>query len=117
MGSAFFLRSDDEYLSVNWLESTGRQSRLEQLEIVRNHFTAKDMTLAKSACLAVLHLQSVFDHVESETLDSRRLNAHHEPDLPQDPSHAGIYDYTFDENDLIADLIAQVILEIHPAKQ
>jgi hypothetical protein len=110
------LRGDESYLSVNWLESTGATSRAQQIVIVRQHLTAKGMKLPANGRFAVLHLQTAFDHVQSRTPDSRRLTAHHEPDLPHDPSHSGIYGFTYSD-DLIADLLAEAVHEIHKARQ
>jgi hypothetical protein len=118
LGDAFMLRRDEPYLSTNWLECTGAASRADQLTIIRQHLTDKGMTLKASARLAVLHLQTVIDYVRSGTPDARTLAAHYEPQLPPDPpdpSHSGIYGYTADEQ-AIADLIAQVVEEIHNAK-
>ena len=109
------LRSGELYLSVNWLEHTGAVSRSQQLAIVRKHLTNKGMNLPTRGRLAVLHLQTVFDHVKTDTPDSRRLTAHHEPKLPQDPSHSGIYGYSADDH-LIADLMAEVVLEHYSAR-
>lgn len=109
------LRSDEPYLSVNWLEHTGASSRVDQLKIVRTHLTKKGMNLPEKGRLAVLHLQTVFDHVETEAPDSRRLTAHHEPQLPHDPSHSGIYGYSA-EDQLIADLIANAVHEHYAAR-
>ena len=50
----------------------------------------------------------------SGTPDARMLSAHHEPILSTDPSHSGIYGYAADDQ-LIADLIAQVVQEVHNA--
>jgi hypothetical protein len=109
------LRPAEEYLSTNWLERTGVPNRADQLDIVRQHLTNKGMTLPPSGRLAVLHIQTVIDHVRASTPDARTLAAHHEPDLPSDPSHSGIYGYSVDD-DLIADLIAQAVQEVHKAK-
>lgn len=109
------LRPADEYLSTNWLECTGAQSRADQLAIVREHLTNKGRKLTALGRLAVLHLQTVFDYVRSSAPDARVLSAHHEPILPPDPSHTGIYGYTTDD-ELIADLIAQVVQEVHNAR-
>jgi len=73
------------------------------------------MTLPANGRLAVLHLQTVIDHVRSNAPDARTLIARHEPDLPPDPSHSGIYGYTADD-DLIADLIAQAVQKVHRAR-
>lgn len=109
------LRPIDSYLSVNWLEHTGASSRSQQLANVRKHLTDKRVFLPASGHLAVLHLQTAFDHVEVNAPDSRRLTAHHEPELPHDPSHSGIYGYG-NEDQLIADLIAQAVREHYDAR-
>ena len=85
------LKPPEAYLSTNWLEYTGTPTRAGQLAIVRQHLTNKGMTLPASGGLAVLHLQTVIDHLRSQAPDARTLAAHHEPILPPDPSHAGIY--------------------------
>ena len=115
LGAAFMLRPHEAYLSTHWLEFTGMSSRADQVAIIRQHLANKGMTLPASGGLAVLHLQSVIDHVRSQAPDARTLAAHHEPILPPDPSHAGIYGYTVDDQ-LIADLIAQVVQEVHEAR-
>ncbi len=109
------LRPDELYLSVNWLECTGATSRTQQLAVVRHHLTQKGLRLQPKGRLALLHLQTVVDHVQSNTPDTRRLTAHHEPIPPHDPSHSGIYGYTADDH-LIADLIAEAVLEVHHAR-
>lgn len=114
VGAAFMPRPRDLYLSTNWLESTGAATRGEQLATIRQHLTNKGMSLLANARLAVLHLQTVIDHVRFNAPDGRTLAAHHERE-PSDPSHAGIYGYTADD-DLIADLIAQVVHEVHKAR-
>jgi hypothetical protein len=109
------LRPDEPYLSTNWLEGTGASSRVEQLADVRKHLTNKGMKLTAHGRLAVLHLQTMIDYVRQNSPDTQMLTAHHEPILPADPSHAGIYGYTAGD-DLIADLIAQVVQEVHKAR-
>jgi hypothetical protein len=81
---------------------------------IRQHLTDKGMTLPANGLLAVLHLQTVIDQVRSSAPDARTLTAHHEPE-PSDPTHSGIYGYTADDQ-LIADLIAQVVREVHTAR-
>jgi hypothetical protein len=117
LGIAFRLRpppDGDLYLSTNWLESTDASSRAEQLTIIHQHLTNKGRKLTAHGRLAVLHLQTVIDYVRSNAPDARTLAAHHEPE-PSDPSHSGIYGYTVDDH-LIADLIAQVVQEVHRAR-
>jgi hypothetical protein len=82
---------------------------------IRQHLTDKGMTLPAHGRLAVLHLQTVIDHVQSSTPDARTLAIHHEPE-PSDPTHSGIYGYTADDQ-LIADLIAHVVQEVYKARQ
>ena len=115
LGAAFMPRPEEPYVSTNWLECTGALSRADQLTIIRQHLTNKGRTLPAKGHLAVLHLHTVIDHVRSRTPDTRKLTAHHEPILPSDPSHSGIYGYTADDQ-LIADLIAQVVQEVHRAR-
>ena len=115
LGSAFMPRRGEPYLSVNRLESTGASNRAEQLAAVRRHLTDKEINLPAKGRLAVLHLLTVFDHVRSTAPDRRNLTAHHEPEPPHDPSHAGIYGYS-DEDDLIADLVAEAVQETHQAR-
>src|SRR5690606_21147980 len=114
LGVAFLPRPDDKYLSTNWLEWTGEASRTDQLRIIRQHLTDKGMNLPANGCLAVLHVQTVIDHVRSRASDARVLAVHHEPER-LDPSHSGVYGYTA-EDQLIADLIAQVVQEVHKAQ-
>ena len=114
LGDAFMLRPAEAYLSTNWLEGTGEPTRADQLAMVRRHLADKGMNLAANARLAVLHLQTVIDHVRSWSPDARAITARHEPE-PLDPSHAGLYGYTSDDQ-LIADLIAQVVGEVHKAR-
>lgn len=108
------LRPEEPYLSVNWLEATGVTEVDLQLRVVREHLLAKGMKLPAKGSLAVLHIEASFRLVQAETSDSRRLSAHSEK-LPDDPSHAGIYGYS-QEDDLIADLLAISILGQHPAR-
>jgi hypothetical protein len=88
--------------------------RADQIAAVRRHLTDKGMKLSANARLAVLHLQTAIDHVRSWSPDVRAITARHEPE-PLDPSHAGFYGYTA-EDQLIADLIAQVVGEVHKAR-
>lgn len=115
LGAAFMLRPNETFLSVNWLEHTGPSSRAKQLDIVRKHLTNKGMNLTKKGRLAVVHLGTTFDLVEKGTPDGRRLTAYHEPELPHDPSHSGIFGYREDD-DLIADLIAEAVSEHYAAR-
>lgn len=115
LGLAFRLRSGERYLSVNWLELTQARSRTAELASVRAHLQDKGISLGATAYLAVLHLRSTFDLVAAEWKHGGRLRAHHEPSLPSDPSHAGIYGYAAEDR-LVAQLIAETVAEIHSAR-
>ena len=116
MGTAFLPRETDDFLSVNWLEITGEADRQGQLEKVRAHLAANGLTLRASGRFAILHLGSAFAHVRTTAEDARQLAAHYEPDLPNDPSHSGIYGYDHSDQ-LIADLLAECVIECHPARR
>jgi hypothetical protein len=115
VGDAFMLRPAEAYLSTNWLEGIGAPARADQRATVRRHLADKGMNLSANARLAVLHLHTVIEHVRSWSPDARVITAHHEPE-PLDPSHSGLYGYTADDQ-LIADLIAQVVEEVHKARE
>ena len=66
----------------------------EQVSNVREHLIAKGLNLEPQAVFAVLHLQTTFEFVEQESIDNRVLFVCYEPELPEGPSHAGIYGYS-----------------------
>lgn len=103
----------DDFLSVNWLEYFGRIDRTAQLTCVREHIRLKG--LSPNARFAILNIDQVIDYVSKESLDNRLLSVLHEPGGP-DPSHAGIYGYG-PEDELIADLIAQNVVDVQPARE
>lgn len=118
-GPCFELRSEEEYLSVNWLELLHSTNRTTQLEALRDVFTSKGMRLGATAKFAVHQVGKIREHIRSETTDVRELRVLHEPidegDI-KDLSHCGVYDMRPDA-DLIADLVAQIINETYPAKR
>jgi hypothetical protein len=67
------------------------------------------------AKFAVLNVRTVINYVRENGPDNRVLSVLHEPE-EDDPSHSGIYGYGF-EDDWVADLIAEVVQEIHPARE
>jgi len=81
---------------------------------VRHCFQNKGFRVASTGIFAVLRVERVVSHVFDTS--GYKLSAVHKPE-GKDPSHSGLFGYTFsDEDDLIADLIAQTIIERHPAK-
>ncbi len=112
-GTAFRLRPGEEALSVNWLEYLGQEGA-EQIEALRAVYESK-FRVGKTARIAKLSVGKMIEHVRTESPDSRVLKVLHETDLPIDPSHSGVHNIP-EEHDLIADLIAEVVLETYSAR-
>jgi hypothetical protein len=114
-GVAFRLRNRNEpFLSVNWLEYANPGSRSEQIAEVRRCFVEKGFRTASTGIFAVLKVERVVSHVF--IVSGHKLRAVHRPE-DRDPSHSGLLGYTYsDEDDLIADLIAEKVIETHSAK-
>lgn len=121
-GASFKLRtmqdgSTEEYLSVNWLEFLGKATRKAEISEVQRVLSTK-MKPGSQARLAVLQVRNVREYVVQNAPNQRILRILHRPDEPPekpDPSHSGIFDTEIEE-DLIVELIAERVLETHPAK-
>ena len=114
--TAFMLRSNEESLSVNWLEFLDCSSRDSEIDELRNIYPAK-LKVGARAKLAVLNVGEVREKVLTESPDRRRIEVLHDPiedDVP-DPSHSGIYNLREDD-ELIAELILETVLETYPAR-
>jgi hypothetical protein len=112
--TAFMMRETEEYLSVNWLEELKRPSRTSQIRDLQEVYNKK-LKVGATARIAILNVGTLRSKVQRESPDSRLLRVLHEPEEPDDPSHAGIYEIPHDD-EIIAELIAQVVLENHPAR-
>jgi hypothetical protein len=112
--AAFMMRETEEYLSVNWLEVLKSPSRVSQIRDLQELYTKK-LKVGATARIAILNVGALRSKVERESPDSRLLRVLHEPEEPDDPSHAGIYEIPHDD-EIIAELIAQVVLEKYPAR-
>lgn len=112
--AAFMLREGEGYLSVNWLEELRRSNRLSEIRDLQRLYATK-LRVGASARIAVLNVGNVRNKVQSESPDRRLLRVQHEPEEPVDPSHAGIYEIPR-EDEIIAELIAQAVLEHYSAK-
>ncbi len=112
-GAAFQLRQNEEYLSVNWLEYLQQPHREEEIREIRRILSSK-LALGHSARIAVLNVGQTISFVRAESPDGRNLRILHDP-KQNDPSHSGIYDLRHDD-DLIAELMAEVVREIYPAR-
>ncbi len=116
-GVSFYLRAEEEYFSVNWLEFLGLGDRDSEIGEIRRVLSTK-RNLGSTAKIAVLNVGDMKDHVRQNSPDPRDLRVLHRPDEPPDmpdPSHSGIFDTRQDEQ-LIAELIAEKILETFAAK-
>jgi len=112
-GASFMLRPDEEFLSVNWLECFNRLDRQAQITQLRQNIVLK---LAKAGKFAVLNVGETLEYVHTNS-DNKTLAVLHEP-MPEDASHSGIHRYGYGhEKDLVADLIAETVQEIHPAME
>jgi hypothetical protein len=112
--TAFMPRDREEYLSVNWLEDLNCPDRRSEISALRELYSRK-LTVGAAARIAILNVGTFRTKVEHESPDTRRLRVLHEPIIPDDPSHAGIYDFS-SADEIVAELIAQTVLEMHPAK-
>lgn len=108
--TAFHLRRGEIYLSVQWLESLEQPYRTATMREVRR-VLGLSLNMGSTGRIAVLSVGEVCTHVEQAS--GFAISVLHEP-FPDDPSHSGIHDTAQDE-DLIAELIAEKVQETHPA--
>ena len=111
-GTAFMLRANEEYLSVNWLEFLQLSNRQKEIQEVSRVLKDKGRILGATSVIAVLNAGEVLEHVRNAaaiTLEAMRVPEE------KDPSHSGIFGYT-PEDDIIAELIAQKVKKTHPVE-
>jgi len=113
LATAFMVRSSDEHLSVNWLEELKRLDRASQIRDLQELY-ARKLRVRAAARIAILNVGAVRAKVEQETPNRRLLRVLHDPEA-NDPSHSGIYDIPYDD-EIVAELIALVVLEKHSAR-
>jgi len=116
--TAFMVRSGEESLSVNWLEYLNCSSREREIAEIRNTYASKFNRVGASAQIAVLNVGEVREKVLTESEDKRNLEVLHDPieEEPSDPSHSGVYNLKPDD-ELIAELILETVLEDYHARQ
>ena len=102
----------EDYASVNWLEHYGSRDGAAQLAQVRKELSAQ-RAISKSSKLVELNIGRTCINVAAKSPDGCQLQVRHLP-LERSPSHAGIFGYAPDD-ELIADLIAQTVMAVHPA--
>jgi hypothetical protein len=113
--TAFFLREGEEYLSVNWLEELKCPDRTSEVRALQDLYTRKMTRVGAGARIAILNVGRLVTKVENESIDRRQLRVLHEPE-PDDPSHAGIFGISYDDREIVAELIAQEVLENYLAR-
>ncbi len=115
--TAFMLKPDELYLSVNWLEFLNCSDRDAEINEIRGVYSLKFNRIGAKAKLAVLNVGNVCEKVQAESEDGREIEVLHDPiegDVP-DQSHSGIYNLREDDM-LIAELILKSVLEAYPAR-
>lgn len=111
--SAFILRKDEPGLSVNWLEYLKCPDRATEIVEIQRVY-ARKLTVGRSAQIAILNVGEIRELVYRETEDNREIEVLHTPEN-NDPSHSEIMNLSPD-NEFIAELIREIILETHPAR-
>ena len=109
-GASFMPRKADEFLSVNWMEHFGEIGRKAQIAKIREHI---ELSLARNGLFAVLNVGKVIDHIHR--VGEKKLAILHEP-TQGDPSHSGVHGYQH-EDLLVAELIAEIVIESYPSRQ
>ncbi len=114
--SAFMLRENDVGLSVNWLEMLQCANREEEIVEIRNVYYSTFHSIGARAKIAVLNVGNVRKHVWMETPDDRNLDVIHAPlNDDETDTHSEIHNM-HPNQELIAELICETILEIYPAR-
>ena len=115
--SAFQLRKAEEGLSVNWLEYFENRTKSKQLEEIRPLIR---LTMKRSGRLAELNVGATKEQVSQMLNDLRFIHTPLAADekYAADPSHSeimGLPAKDSPEAELIGDMIAECVTEIHPA--
>ena len=112
-GSAFRREPKDvDGVSGNWPEHFGGLSLTEALVEIRKAFAAKQRTIGAASKFAVLAVGKTKAEVQAN--ERRAIDFVHAAES-LDPSHAVIVGYT-SEDDIVADLIAQVVETLLPGR-
>ncbi len=116
--AAFVLKTNEPYLSVNWLESLRIENRADQIiEVLR--VLATKRKVAASAKLALFNVGEAKAAVLAGTEDRLEISFRHEPEdgNPSDPSHAGIYSLPLVDTDITAAVqLALAVREVFPTR-
>ncbi len=105
--SAFERRSDENYLSVYWLDFFGKITELENIIEVKAYMEQKDFTCKPNGSFAILNIQQskeyIFEEISSDI-------SYREENLP----HCGIFHE--DDDLLIAKLLTECVQNNYPVK-
>ena len=112
--TAFMLRKGEQSLSVNWLEELKCPDRASEVGALQDLY-ARKMKVGAGARIAILNVGTVRTKVKLESPNRVAVRVVHEPE-DDDPSHSGIYGIPYDDQQIVAELIAQVILEKYSAR-
>ena len=108
LGTAFYLRRNEKYLSVEWMEYFQQRTKECAVKEVESILLRK-LNVGSTARMAVLNVDNLCHHVKTQTALTIRVL--HEPS-GKDPAHSGIYDTDQDEM-IIAELIAETVDTLH----
>jgi hypothetical protein len=107
---AFMLKKNERYLSVQWLEYLKQPNRGEAINKVRE-MLSRHLKIKRQDRIALLNVERTCKQVVEES--GQRIVMLHEPSLNNE-AHSGIFGVDQDQ-ELIAEIIAETILENHPA--
>lgn len=115
--SAFQLRKEEAGLSVNWLECFEDRDKEQQLEEIRPLIRLKR---GRKGGLAELNVGKTREHLVNRLDQLRfiRVPLPADEKFEADPSHSeiiGLPPKDSPESELIGDMIAECVIEIHPA--
>lgn len=98
--TAFLLKTNEPYLSVNWLEGLGIEGRDEQIaEVLRVLKSKRDVR--PSARLALINVGEARTAVRTGTPDNLEIWFAHDPE-DNDESHSGAYNLPIADSSLMA---------------
>ena len=104
--AAFYLRPDEPYLSVNWLEYFGLRNTHDAVGKIRESFMAHGFGLGKRAKFASLQIDDIKRTLRQHTQSRPRFT--HQP-TEKNCSHSGIFDWPHGEDILEAILLAALL--------
>jgi DNA polymerase III delta prime subunit len=115
--TAFMLRENEIGLSVNWLEIFALSNRQEEINRIRQVYATYMKKIRPDEKITVLNVGTFKRKVQQETEDNRALMVISDPTNLNDPidSHCEILNMRPNQ-EIIAELIRETILEIYPAK-